>query len=239
MRALKRKSILAIMLWMLTIVCFCLIFKTSSDPILSIFVNTPAQNIFCQFSTGNTIIFDLSTGFLVSMIFYLLVVWFPDRQKKNIIKHNIEEQYRFFKEDTINILLNVCVAGSYDAKYPTNLLDQDEFRKYFKENVSESQTRWDAVFNGLDDYWIKEILIELEILLNEVTFVLSNVYIDDPNVFSFFKRLSQSVYKLKNSSLEYDDLRKLTDFLWQLLAGWSVIDGYRDEDIVKVMIEKI
>jgi hypothetical protein len=239
MRAFKLKSILTILLWMLTIVCFFLIFKTSSDPVLSIFVNTPVQNIFCQFLTGNIIIFDLSTGFLISMIFYLLVVWFPDRQKKIIIKHNFEEQYRFFKEDTINILLNVCVAGRYDAKSPTNLLDQDEFRKYFKENISESQNRWDTVFNGLDGYWIKEILVELEILLNEVTFVLSNVYIDDPNVFSFLKRLSQSVYKLKNSSLEYDDRKKLTAFLWQLLAGWSVIDGYREEDIVKVMIEKI
>lgn len=239
MKAFKPKSLLTILLWMLTIVCFYLIFKTSSEPVLSIFVNTPVQNIFYQFTTGNSIIFDLSSGFLVSVIFYLLVVWFPNRQRKIIIKHNIEEQYRFFKEDLIGILLNVCVAGRYDAKSPTNLLDQDEFRKYFKENISESQNRWDAVLNGLDDYWIKEILVELEILLNEVTFVLSNVYIDDPNVFSFFKRLSHSVYKLKNASLENDELKNLTAFLWQLLAGWSVIDGYRDEDIVKVMIEKI
>jgi len=168
-----------------------------------------------------------------------LVIWYPDRKRKNIIKQNIEQQYRLFKEDTIGILLNVCDAGRYDTEYPTNLLGQNEFRKYFKENISESQNRWDDVCNGLDVYGIKELLVELEILLNEVTFVLSNVYIDDPNVFSFFKRFSKSLYKLKNSSLEDDDLKKLTTFLWQLLAGWNLVDGYRDEDIVKVMIDRI
>jgi len=86
---------------------------------------------------------------------------------------------------------------------------------------------------------MKDLLVELEILLHEVTFVLSNVNINDEDVFSFFKRLSQSVYKMKNMTLEYNDLKTLTSFLWQTFSGWSFIDGYRDEEIVKVMIDKI
>ena len=130
-------------------------------------------------------------------------------------------------------------GGGYDSELLEKLTEQSEFREYFNEYISDDQTRWHAVFNGLDEYLMKKLLVELEILLHEVTFVLSNVYINDENVFSFFKRLSQSVYKMRNMTLEYSDLKSLTSFLWQIFAGWSSIDGYRDEEIVKVMIEKI
>ncbi len=234
MNLIKRIPALTIMLWIMTIACIFLVINTSSEPVFRIFKNTFIDSLFSQFVTGNTIIFNLSIGFLVSIIFYLLVVWFPNRRRRNIIKRNLEEQYRSFKEDTIEILLMAC-SGDYHSK----LSDQNEFKKYFKEKISESQNRWDAVFNGIDDYLLRELLVELEILLNEVSFVLNNVYINDPNIFSFFKRLSQSVYRLKNTTLEYDDRKVLMGFFWELFAGWSLVDGYSDDDIVKVMIDKI
>jgi len=121
----------------------------------------------------------------------------------------------------------------------SKLSDQNEFRKYFNEPISESQNKWHAVLNGLNEYLLRELLVELEILLNEVTFVLSNVDIDDQNVYSFFKRLSQAVHRLKKSTLEYEEVKQLSRFLWEMFAGWSFIDGYREDDIVMVMIEKI
>jgi len=230
-----------LLLWILSIGSAFFALKASTEPMPSIFKDTWINYLFKPFATGNSIIFNLSIGFLVSIFFYLLVVWYPEKRKKIIIKHNLEETYRFFKSDTIHILMSACSAGGggYDAKLLDKLTDQNEFRKYFQEYFSEDQNRWDAVFNGLDEYLVKRLLVELEILLHEVTFVLSNVYINDENVFSFFKRLSQSVYKLKNSTSDYDDLKSLTSFLFQIFAGWSVIDGYREEEIVKVMIDKI
>ena len=91
----------------------------------------------------------------------------------------------------------------------------------------------------MNEYHLKDLLVELEIFTNEVAYVLNNVEINDPDVFSFFKRLSQTVYRFKNSTLEYDEVKQLSGFLWDLFAGWSFIDGYREDDIVKVMIEKI
>lgn len=239
MNLIKRIPVLTIVLWILTIVCIFLVLKTSDDPVLGIVKITFIETLFSRFATGNSIIFSLSIGFLVSMIFYLLVVWYPDKRKKNIIKHNLEEQYRFFKKDTIHILLSACAVGGYDGNLPSKLSDQNEFRKYFNEPISESQDRWHAVLNGFNEYLLRELLVELEILLNEITFVLSNVDIDDKNVYSFFKRLSQAVHKMKNSTLEYEDVKQLSRFLWDLFAGWSFIEGYREDDIVKVMIEKI
>jgi hypothetical protein len=226
------------MLWTLSIASILLAVKTSGEPVLEVFKNTWIESWFQKLPTGNQILFNLSVGFLVSAIFYLLVVWFPDRRRKNLIKKNLGEQYQSFKEDTIQILLSAC-RTSYKGGLPGNLTDQNEFRKYFKEPVSDSQNRWHVVLNGLNDRLLKDLLVEFEILLNEVTYVLNNVNIEDPNVFSFFKRLSQAVYKMKNTTLEYDDVKQLSGFLWELFAGWSFIDGYREADIVGVMIENI
>lgn len=234
----ERIKPLTVTLWVLSVASILLALVTSNDPVPEVFKNTWVEDWFEKLPTGNAILFDLSIGFLVSVLFYLLVVWFPDRRKKNLIKNNLAEHYRSFKEDTIGILLAAC-QGSYQADLPEKLSEQSEFRKYFKEPVSDSQERWHAVLNGLNDRLLKDLLVELEILLNEVAYVLNNVNIENPDVFSFFKRLSQAVYKLKNTTLEYDDVKTLSRFLWEVFAGWNFVDGYREEDIVGVMIGKI
>ncbi len=228
----------AIVLWILSVSSFLLALKTSDDPAFHIFKDTLLESLFQKLPIGNTILFNMSVGFLVSIIFYLLVVWLPDRRRKKLIKTNMKEQYRFFKEDTIAILLSAC-QNRYESDFPRRLTDQGEFRKYFKEAVNESQNRWHVLLNGSNDRLLKDLLVELEILMNEVSYVLNNVTVEDPDVFSFFKRLSQAVYKLKNTTLAYDDKKQLSQFLWDLFAGWSFIDGYREDDIVSVMIEKI
>lgn len=233
-----RIKTLTIMLWTLIIVSILLAVKTSGEPILEVFKNTSLEPCFQKLPTGNVILFNLSIGFLVSSTFYLLVVWVPDRRRKNLIKKNLLEQYKFFKEDTIQIFLSAC-QSSYEGKLPEKLADQNEFQKYFKESVSDSHNRWHVVLNGLNDRLLKDLLVEFEILLNEVTYVLNNVSIQNKDVFSFFKRLSRSVYKMKNTSLDYDDVKQLSGFLWELFAGWSFIDGYRKNDIVAVMIENL
>lgn len=228
----------AIVLWILSIACIFLALKTSDEPILKIFKKTWIETLFQKLPTGNTIVFNLSVGFLVSVIFYVVVVWIPDRRRKNLIKKNMKEQYCSFKKDAIAILLSAC-HSSFESTLPEKLVKQDEFKKYFKEPVGNSEERWYEVLNGLNNRLLKDLLVELEILMNEVSYVLNNVNIKDPEVFSFFKRLSQAVYKLKNITMEYDDVKQLSQFLWELFAGWSFVDGYRKEDIVDVMIEKI
>jgi hypothetical protein len=232
----------ALLLWVISLASIVLALKASSEPMPQVFRDTWIDHVFQQFSTGNSIIFDLAVGFLVSLIFYLLVVWYPGRRRRNTIRHSLEERYRSFKEGVIDILLNAGDRGGgvpYDADLVSRLLDLRAFRSFFKEPVSESQDRWHTVLNGLDESLLRELLIELEMFLNEVTFVLSNVDIRDRDTFSFFKRLSEAVYRLRNCTSGYDEVKPLSQFLWELFAGWSFVEGYADKDIVKVMIDKI
>lgn len=228
---------LYIFLWLLGAVSVFCALKASDEPTLTVLKNTCIISLLQQFETGNSIIFNLSIGYIISGIFYLLVVRLPNWQRRRLIKENFEKQYFLFKEDAISIFLDAS-KGGHDSHLPSRLTDQAAFKDYFKKSVNGIQ-KWDAVHNGLNEILLKDLLVELEIFMNEVAFVLNNVPIDDQNVFSFFKQLSQAVYRLKNSTLEYDDVKRLLGFLWELFAGWSFIDGYREDDIVKIMIKEI
>jgi hypothetical protein len=129
----------------------------------------------------------------------------------------------------------------YDSDLPSKLTDQSEFRKFFLEPLDNEprNIKWYSVLNGLKEHHLKDILVVLEIFMNEVAYVLNNVNINDPKVFAFFKRLSQAVYQLKNSNLGYDEIKPLDHFIWEILGGCSIVDGRRDYDVVKIMINKI
>ena len=121
-----RLKVSTLLLWTIGIGSIILALKASSEPMLPVFRDTWIYSFFQQFSTGNSIIFDLSIGFLVSVFFYILVVWFPARQRKNLIKRNFEEQYLSFKYDMICIFLGVS-EKVYDSKLPLKLSEQSEF----------------------------------------------------------------------------------------------------------------
>src|SRR5207237_5994376 len=110
--------------------------------------------------------FDLSTVFLVSVMLYWLVVWFPDKQRKCLLKRNFQEYYRLFKEDSIGIFLGGC-GISYEADLPTKLSDPREFRKYFKTAVSDGQNRWDRFLNGLykNNRQVNDLFVRMEYLM--------------------------------------------------------------------------
>ena len=235
-----RLKVSTLLLWPLSVFSILLALKASNEPIPSIFSGTWIDSFFKQFDTGNSIIFNLSIGFLVSVFFYILVVWLPNRQRKSLIKRNFKEHYRSFKHDTISILLMAC-QGSYPGQLPWELSEQREFEKFFKTPIDSDarNIRWYAVLNGLKEHDLKELLIVMEIFMNEIAYVLNNVNIDEPKVFAFFKRLSQAVYRLKNSTLDHDEIKSLSRFIWEIFAGFSIVDGRRDYDVIKVMINKI
>lgn len=196
------------------------------------------NNSFQKFSFTNNIIYNFSTGFLISVIFYIVVVVVPSHRKRHIIKKHLNGVYRVFKENCIHLFLSASKTTA-QSKTVNDLLSQKDFKVFFKEEISSSQNRWHSVANGLDEYHLGQLLLEYEFLLNEITYVLNNVDIEDKDVFLFFKRLSSAVYHLKNIKPEYDDVKQIMAFNWEIFSGWSWLEGYREEDIVEYMMEKI
>jgi hypothetical protein len=44
---------------------------------------------------------------------------------------------------------------------------------------------------------------------------------------------------MQDKSLEYDDTKSFSGFLWGIFAGFDLITGYRERDIIQEMIDVI
>jgi hypothetical protein len=189
-------------------------------------------------SREQTLTFSISNGVLVSAFFYLLVVWIPTKFRRDRILRNLGRQYRDFKLACIQLLLMASDSQTYGPR--EMLLDQSEFRRYFKIKTKPGQTRWDMAANEMqrNSFYTDEIRYELETFREEIQYVLTIIDIEDEEVFIFMKRLTQVIQQVKTVRADSDDLKSLFRFLWEVFTGWSFVDGYRENDIIEEMIVK-
>ena len=191
--------------------------------------------------TANPIIFNISINFVASVVLWLLVAWLPERRRRRILSANLRNHYVLFREEIAHILLRAAAQGSHaiDIELPKKLSDPAAFREYF--SVKQNQNWYDAL-NGLQSHpeVLQDLLLEIDLFANEVASVVAKVEFDDSEPLAFFKRLTHHVKRLNNASVySYDQVKYLGNFVWEVMALWSIIDGQRKEDIVDTMISRI
>lgn len=182
-------------------------------------------------------IYGIALATIAAYIFYIFQIFIPEKKRRKIVKENFKLNYTLFKRDCISIFLSILYP-SYESDLPEQLSSSQEFKKYFKENFARDQNRWHVVLNGLNENSIKKLLVQFEILSKEVDFFINNIGLIDEEVFAFLKRLKIAIYSLKKTSGDYDEIRMLSSFLWELFAGWSFVSGYRKNDIFEEMLDK-
>ncbi|MEQ1546301.1 hypothetical protein [Methyloglobulus sp.] len=182
---------------------------------------------------------SLSVGFVISAIFYFIVVYLPEYQKKGRVFRSMERQYKVFKQSCI--LTFLILSNSQEYEHREMLLDQEEFKRYFKNNNINNENRWDAVANGIqrNEYYLNEILYELRLLNDEIKFVRNTIDIHDEDVFQFLNKLSQIIHRMESTKPDYDEIKSFCRFLWELFTGWSFVDGYRKTDLINDMIQRL
>ena len=233
-----RKNHYSVILTALTIFSIYGTFAGSNEQVPKLFQISPLQEVLEFMHSGNSILFNLSVGFLVSLFFWWLLVYMPQEKKRQILRTNLINRYKYFRLSIIQIFLFAC-QGSYESEQPEKLLNNETFKKFFKDNESKN---WYAVLNGLEDRpnWVQEILVEMEIFSKEIDYVLNNADIQDEKVHSFFKNFESHIYKLnKSPTYSGDQVKYLGNFLWEILAHWSWVEGYRKNDVVQDMIHSI
>jgi hypothetical protein len=184
------------------------------------------------------VLYDLGVGSFLSVAFYGVVVRLPEHRKRQRIKRSFAKRYRLFKEDCIAEILSVA-DGTFLWGVHETLVDQAKFREYFREPVSSSQDRWDAFLNNLEASNLEVLITQLEILRDEIAFVLASTDINDDEPFEFFKRLSSIIALRRKTSLGYDGTKNFGNFLWEMFTGFSTVSGYREGDLVADMIKAI
>ena len=186
----------------------------------------------------NKVIYDIGMGTMLSLVFYLLLVKLPETLKRQRIKRGLMRQYRSFKLGCLAVILLV-VDNSYTTENLERLLDKSAFRQNFQRDPVTKLSRWDTFLNNVSDDYVGEILTHIQLLREEISYVLNNIEIDRDDVFEFLKQLGMQTYWLKDSSSDYDGIKRLSGFLWSTLSGWNFIDGYEQPDVVDAMIAEI
>ncbi len=186
-----------------------------------------------------SIFFPVFLALLVSVIFYVSTVAIPERQRRNRVKRMLSKQYYSFKIRCINLMLMATLSQSYPNK--ENLLNHEEFARYFKCRVNEEQIRWDLVTTSIDDqdYVFHGLLAELEFLIREVDHARSSIAIENEKVESFMIRLSEITYLMKMSQPSTDDYKYFSRNIWQMFSRFDPISGQTNEDLIEEMIQAI
>jgi hypothetical protein len=183
------------------------------------------------------IAYDLSVGFILSAIFYWIVVYLPESNRKKIIHSGLKEQYENFRKSCINSFLILSDSQSYPNKEA--LLDQAEFRRYFKNSNDRGENRWDAVANGLqaNEFYLREIVYELRMLNDEIRFIRSTLNIKDIEIYEFLGRLSREIVRMESTTQDYDEIKSFCRFLWEIFTGWNWVSGYSKTNLIQEMLE--
>lgn len=209
----------------------------STAMILSLLIKSENKIIIIQ-----ELRLGIPLSILSSYIFYFYVVFYPSWVRKRIIKKNFEISVIEFKKEVISTFLNMLGVTQTAEFNSEDLLNVVKFREYFKKEYSAGQSKWEKVLTELesDKFALQSLLVQLEIIREESNFLLNSIELHDAWVFNFLKRLSKAVYSLKR---EYEsnayDISYLGHFFWDLFAGWSFVEGYEQEDIFDLLMERI
>ncbi len=96
-----------------------------------------------------SVLYAVSLALLVSSIFFTVTVIAPEGKRRSRIRKGLRKQYRSFKRRCIDLFL--MSAKSQDYRDRDNLLDHQEFRRYFSIEVANGQSRWDLVATSIDN----------------------------------------------------------------------------------------
>ncbi len=212
---------------------------TTDDPFL--------RNNFCSlgvcfkspnYEFWNQLFHGLATGTVISVLFFWLLVEFPRHRKRERLKRVFEAQYRSFKLQCIDVFLVLSKAPT-DSGTATTLLSQERFREFFKVDTGDGQNRWHRVLNGLNDYYLDALARKMENLRDELRLFLLAVEAEDKDLILYLKDFAEGTHYSINRSNDYDEVKSLGGFFWSLFTGWSLIDGYCDEDVFLEAVKRI
>lgn len=186
---------------------------------------------------------NLLAGGLVSFLFYYLVVYLPETRNKSIIKSNLLKIYRGIKRDVLFSIIYASIKGGredLDASFELveRLTLPSAFREAFQHG-SEADEGFYAFESQMSSETpeFRAIVKNLSMLSQQVEFVLHNYTIEDQEVFDFFKRLQIILLDIKEKGAGYDESKPLCRFIWEMYAGWNLIQGDIGQDPIQKMID--
>jgi hypothetical protein len=198
--------------------------------------------LFGQCELYNETVNQISLGILVSCIFYILVVAIPESLKKSIQKRHLLNCYFGFKSYMTEIFVE---AADIDwMEYQDNqdqLLNINEFKKFFQLRGKKSSERWYDMLNGLNSDYYRRIVDCCDLFAREIEFSLlvsggcSNKTYHHLKTKQLFLQ-SISSYVGEDGLIPYDYKKYVFRELWDYFTGWDFYKGQKDKPSIERLI---
>jgi len=163
-----------------------------------------------------------------------------EKTKHDVSKEHLLWHYQAFREGIVDICLRCNEKRFKDSwKLKLKLPDMHNFRAHYKEN---SSSNWYEVLNTLEEneQLFNDLLMEINIFSNQVQHALNNLQANDFKSLRYLTLLAQRNERLKYSSVYSDEqVKYVSAYIFQIMAGWSVVDGYYDSDPILSVIHKL
>lgn len=212
-------------------------FAASGEPAPAFLRDTPLAPLLYSLSWQNSIVFNLSIGYLASALFWYLVVHIPESARRRLLRTSLSSRYREFKREVVQTLVWAVGQNETTAFIDELAADHKKFRQYF-----ETGERWYTAANEIQSNQLRmsELLLAMNLLASEVSYVLNNLAAQDPDAHRVLLGLNESITRLREGEADlYDKTKQVGRFLWGLLARFNLRDGQIDHDIIENMIARI
>ncbi|MCC2613494.1 hypothetical protein [Neorhizobium petrolearium] len=226
----------SIFLWFCVNVAFCILLIY-----LRLFLPNEISNLSDDLFN---IFFSFASGGLISFLFYFLVVFVPERRRSKILKENMISLYKSIRQDVVTSVVMASIKGGREdltGQYDEieSLTDVREFKIRFSKGKKSNEGFY-AFENQMMErtFEFESIIQDIKLLASQIEFFLHNYPIQNGELFCLLKRFEVRLLSLFDSQAGYDESEPLTAFIYQWLAGWDLVSGYRDRDIFFDALEK-
>lgn len=182
-------------------------------------------SIFREPHTPWEIVHNLAQDTVISLLFYYLLVYVPEKRKNDRIKKSLQMAFEDFKINTIRVFMHITKKENVDLESIKKLLKPNEFKKYFADD------KWQEVMNGLthNKKLMHSVMQNLDILRKDFLFSLYNADISDNDMYYYIKDSAQSLAQFSYMEPEAEDMELLSEFLWNMFSKTSWIHNHYTE----------
>jgi hypothetical protein len=225
-------------LLLLGCIAMVLAFVCSGEPVISALQNTEFEKYLNHFGWKNSIIFDLAIGYLVSLMFWFLVVHLPEKQKKQILKQNLSLRYKWFKVAALQIFSS---AGDLNISSEdlNRLNDYEQFNEFYR---AADGAEWNKVLIGLEvkSDCLNELMVEMDLFSNEIDYALAHLIVTDKKDLYVFRQFKVFAFRFKHSDFySIDQPKRLARFLRSVFGYWDSVSGQRNYDSIQDAIDRL
>jgi hypothetical protein len=196
-----------------------------------------------QYAPAFNAALSIGTSGIVAFTFYYVVDERLERRRLLLVRQGALRAYRDAKHNIAIAIIHASnKGGRHDLAADLDTIDKVLTTAGFKElfeNGREADEGFYAFQNQMSDRTpeFDEILFNLKSMARAFERLVDAGGFDDDKSYDLFVRLDSVIRRIEHNGAGYDESKLLCRFIWEVFAGWHLIDGYLGYDRIEQALE--